>query len=80
MSVKIVLDNADNGTEQSAYLNSKVVCVYVRSGSAEILHDGQVIVELLDVTWRKVVSGLPIGTSVMARSLEDGTTLVFCEG
>ena len=80
MASKIVLDNADIGAEVWSHFNSKVVTVYVRSGSAEILHDGQVIVELLDVTWRKVVSGLPIGTSVMARALESGTTLVFCEG
>lgn len=77
MAVKIVLDNADSGTERYAHFNSKVVCVYVRSGSAEILHDGQVIVSLTDVTWRKVIDGLSVGTTVLARALEDGTTLVF---
>lgn len=77
---KIILDNADIGTESYAHFNSKVVCVYVRSGSAEILHDGQVIVSLTDVTWRKICDGLPIGTTVMARALESGTTLVFTDG
>ena len=79
MPNNIVLDNAANGTEADAHLNSKVVCVYVRSGSAEIFHDGDSLV-VLAVGDRKVIDGLPIGEPVVARALADNTTLVFTRG
>jgi hypothetical protein len=85
MGNRVILDNADAGTVVDTYFNSKVVCVWVRgAGTAEILHDGDVIVELVsdppDITPRKVVDGLGIATGVQARAVTSGVTLMFDDG
>lgn len=76
---QVVLDGATTGTIGAGYMRSKVVPMYVRSGSADVIHDGDVIVTLA-VGDRKVCDGLPIGTELSAQALEDNTTLVFLSG
>ena len=80
MAIRMILDNADAGTIVDNHMRGKVVCVWVRGGEAEILHDGQVIVSLSDVTWRKVIDGLSPGSGIQARAVVDGTTLIFDDG
>ena len=76
--MRVILDNAALNAEVWTHFASKVVCLWVRAGSAEILHDGDSILTI-QVGDRPVFDGLAIGTSVMARALESGTTLVISE-
>lgn len=79
MAHKIVLDNALNGVQVATYVNSKETLVWVSAGTADVLHDGDIICSLV-VGDRKVIDGMPIGTEVVGQSTSDGTTLKFGVG
>ena len=77
--MRVVMDNAPNGTTVDTHLCSKVVCFWVRSGTADLIHDGDVICSIV-VGDREVCDGLHIGAAVRFAATSDSTTLVIDPG
>ena len=77
--MRVVLDNVANGTEVITYFNSKVAAFWVRSGTADMVHDGDVICSFV-VSDRNVCDGLRIGAEIKFVATADNTTVVVEDG